>query len=78
MDPLLAHASGIDQVDCHRIFTSQWIVPRFQAVPMGWSHAVEVCQTVVQCLIDDAPGPGRDPLFRTSGNVLWSRTWTPF
>lgn len=34
----------------------EWAFPRFCAVPMGWSHAVNLCQSIVKSLVLRGPG----------------------
>ena len=37
---------GVDCVDGVKVLGSAWIFPRIAVVPMGWSHALHICQSI--------------------------------
>eukprot|EP00959_Pyramimonas_sp_CCMP1952_P298042 6234541-Pyramimonas_sp.AAC.1 len=54
MEPLSAKDLQISEVSGVSVDPATRVYPRFRAVPMGWSHAVNVCQYVVTSLIQEA------------------------
>ena len=56
LDPVKASDLGISILDGVSLERNTLVHPRLSVVPMGWSHAVYICQTVVRSLVLKAAG----------------------
>ena len=60
LDPILAGDVGLTTLEGKPISKDTLIYPRLRVVPMGWSHAVNACQTVVSSIILRVPELSED------------------
>ena len=61
LEPVKAGDLGIERLDGRRISKGTTLYPRLNVLPMGWTHALALCQRVLETAADDAglPREGR-------------------
>ena len=56
-DAVQARSVGITHVDGYPVDGNAWIYPQMNVCPMGWSHALYVCQTAFETIVKETlPG----------------------
>eukprot|EP00438_Fugacium_kawagutii_P010865 Skav216249 [mRNA] locus=scaffold20:133295:138540:- [translate_table: standard] len=61
--PLHARELGVDHCEGVPVGPDDKVFPVFRAVPMGWSHALWLCQYLHEMVVNDVPGLGRGNRF---------------
>ena len=56
LDPVRARDLNVKDLGGVKTRPDMWLYPRLKVVPMGWSHAVNICQDVVRQLVLNSPG----------------------